>query len=308
MSVQGFVDANQLGITLVHEHILVDFIGADKVNPTRYNTEEVFTTVLPYLKELKAAGCDTFIECTPSYLGKDPELLRKLSLASRLNIITNTGYYGAVNHKFIPEHAYKETAGQLAARWVNEWENGIDGTAIRPGFIKISGDSSPITPLQQKLVQAAAITHLKTGLTIAMHTGNGKAAEEEYAILSANGVAAEAFVWVHAQSEKDFNYHITLAKKGVWVEFDGLNPDNVAQYVDFVLLMKKNNRLNRTLLSHDAGWYHVGELKGGNFRGFTTAFTDLMPALHKNGISRKETDQLFRVNPANAFTVSVRKK
>lgn len=307
MSVQGRIDAAEMGITLVHEHILVDFIGADQVDPSRYNSEEVYKIALPYLKELKALGCNTLIECTPSYLGKDPLLLKKLAEAANLNIITNTGYYGAVNHKFIPKHGFSETAEQLAARWIGEWENGLKNTGIRPGFIKISGDKGPITAIQQKLVKAAALTHLKTGLTITMHTGDGIAAEEEVKIVNGNGVAGQAFIWVHAQNEKDTNYHINLAKKGIWVEFDGLNPENINQYIDFVLLMKKNNLLHRTLIAHDAGWYHVGEPNGGNFRGFTFAFTDFIPGLLKKGITKKEIDQLFRDNPSKAFAINIRK-
>ena len=307
MSVKGRIDAAKMGMTLVHEHILVDFIGAEQANPSRYDSRVVFDKVLPYLKELKAAGFDTLFECTPSYLGKDPVLLKRLSEASDLNIITNTGYYGAINHKFIPKHGFSETAEQLAARWISEWKNGIENSGIRPGFIKISGDKGPITEIQQKLVKAAAITHLKTGLTIAIHTGDGAAAEEELAILNSNKVAGSAFVWVHPQSETDRNYHINLAKKGVWIEFDGLDPENINQYIDFVLLMKKNDLLNKTLISHDAGWYNVGENNGGNFRGFTLASTHFIPGLLKKGITQKEVDLIFRINPSRAFALNIRK-
>ena len=51
-------------------------------------------------------------------------------------MITNTGYYGAAGDKYVPQHAYEETVDQLADRWTGEWEDGIEGTGIRPGFIK----------------------------------------------------------------------------------------------------------------------------------------------------------------------------
>ena len=46
-TVRGPVPVAKLGSVLIHEHILVDFIGADKVNPGRYNTGEVLRTRFP---------------------------------------------------------------------------------------------------------------------------------------------------------------------------------------------------------------------------------------------------------------------
>jgi len=71
MTVKGEISAKQMGKTLPHEHVLVDFIGADSVSRDRYDQEEVIKVVLPYLKEVKELGCQTFIECTPAYLGRD---------------------------------------------------------------------------------------------------------------------------------------------------------------------------------------------------------------------------------------------
>ena len=139
--------------------------------------------VLPYLKQIKESGCQTFIECTPAYLGRDPLLLKELSISSGLNILTNTGYYGAGNNKYLPRFAFDESADQLSSRWVNEWENGIDGTGIRPGFIKIGVGSDSLSDLHKKIVTAAARTHLATGLTIASHTGPSLPAFQEIEIL-----------------------------------------------------------------------------------------------------------------------------
>jgi phosphotriesterase-related protein len=165
-----------LGVTLMHEHILVDFVGAAQVSASRYDPEDVVRAALPRLLELKKAGCQTLVECTPAYLGRDPALLRRLSQSSGIQIVTNTGYYGAAKDKFVPEQAYKETAAQLAQRWIREVEEGIDGTGIRPGFIKIGVDAGPLTEIDRKLVQAGALCHKETGLRLHVHSGNGVAA------------------------------------------------------------------------------------------------------------------------------------
>ena len=73
MTVKGPVLPGALGFTLPHEHVLVDFIGAEKVSPDRYDRDEVTQAVLPYLKQVKDLGCQTIFECTPAYLGRSTE-------------------------------------------------------------------------------------------------------------------------------------------------------------------------------------------------------------------------------------------
>jgi predicted metal-dependent phosphotriesterase family hydrolase len=308
MTVQGPVGADKLGITLPHEHVLVDFIGADSVSPARYNQDSAYFAILPHLVELKALGGSTLIECTPAYLGRDPMLLKRLSITSGLNIITNTGYYGAVGEKYYPAHAFTETAEQIAARWIAEWENGIEETDIRPGFIKLSADNGPLTETQRKVVKAAAITHLATGLTIGVHNGGGQPAQEELSILWSSGVAADAFIWIHAQNEKDSTLHKKLALLGAWIEFDGLNEDNITQYIHYFTYAKAQRFLHKVLISHDAGWYHVGEAGGGEYRGYNTLLNLLLPALAQAGLTQDEIDLVTQRNPAEAFAVRVRKR
>ncbi len=307
MSVTGILSPGKMGNTLIHEHVMVDFIGADETGPHRYDAEEVFNKALPYLLEVKKAGCTTFVECTPAYIGRDVKILKRLAEASGLNIITNTGYYGAAKEKYLPRHAYDESAEQLAERWTKEWREGIEGTGIFPGFIKTGVDNGPLSGVQKKLLKASALTHLSTGLSISAHTGNGEAALEEFAIIRDSGVDASAMRWVHAQLEKDKQIHVQVAKMGGWVEFDGISPESLDEHVDFVKNMKENGLLHRTLVSHDAGWYHVGEPGGGNFRPYTTLFEAFIPALEREGFTQGEINQLLVENPRESLAIWVRK-
>ncbi|MEX6688509.1 twin-arginine translocation signal domain-containing protein [Danxiaibacter flavus] len=306
MTVNGPIQPTQMKFTLTHEHILADFIGAEQYSKDRYNADEVFNTALPFLLEVKKLGCTTFIDCSPAYLGRDVQLFKRLSKASGLNIITNTGYYGAVNEKFLPKHVYTETSEQIAARWISEWKNGIDGTDIRPGFMKTSVDKAPLTPAQRKIIDAAAITHLATGLTIGVHTGNGDAANEQLEILKARNVAPSARIWIHAQSEPSETYYIETAKKGGWVSFDGVNPGTLQANLKYLQLMKKNNFLDLVLVSQDSGWYHVGEPKGGEYKNYNCIFTEFIPLLKQNGFTQSEIDKIFITNPAKAFEIKIR--
>lgn len=307
MTVNGPIPANQMGITLTHEHILVDFIGADSISEKRWDKSKVQKIVLPYLAQVKELGCKAFVDCTPAYLGRDPHLLKSISDSSGINILTNTGYYGAGNDKYLPRFAFEETEDQIAQRWIEEWDKGIEGTGVKPGFIKIGVANGSLSDLHKKLVIAAARTHLKTGLTIASHTGPSIPAFEELYILRKEGVSPEAFIWVHAQVEKDITTHIKAARMGAWISLDGINDNNLNDYVSMLKNMKENNVLGKVLLSHDAGWYHPGEEKGGEYRGYTTLFTKLLPLLRKENFSEKEIHQILVTNPSEAFTIRVRK-
>jgi phosphotriesterase-related protein len=304
MTVLGPVPAGSLGRTLMHEHVLVDFVGADKIAPGRYDPEEVFQKALPHLQKLKSVGCGTLVECTPAYLGRDPELLRRLSRASGLHIITNTGFYGAGHNKFLPEFAFSETAEQLAARWTREFEEGIAPTGIRPGLIKTGVEHGPLSETHAKLLSAAALTHLRTGLVIASHTGNGTAALAQLALLKERGVRPSAFIWVHAQNELATATHLEAAKQGAWVEFDGIPDKKFDRHIDLLLQMKEAGFLNRVLISRDAGWYHVGEPGGGEYRGYHSLFTEFLPAARKEGLSEDDSQTLLVRNPRRALSPS----
>ncbi len=305
-TVRGTVSPNQLGMTLMHEHVLVDFIGADKVSRDRYRPEEVFRVALPFLKQARELGCRTLVECTPAYLGRDPVVLKKLSEASRLQVLTNTGYYGAADDKYVPKHAYQETAGQLASRWIREFQHGIEGTGIKPGIMKIGVDAGPLSEIDAKIVRAAALTHLKTGLTIASHTGDGAAALQEIDLLKKEGVAPSAFVWVHAQIESQTEKHLKAAEQGAWIEFDGISEESLEQHVKLVKEMIDRGFVGQVLISQDAGWYNVGEPGGGKFRDYGTLFNQFIPALKKSGVSEAQIQKLLVDNPRKALEPKVK--
>jgi phosphotriesterase-related protein len=303
MSVLGPIAPQRLGRTLMHEHVMVDFIGADRIAPGRYDTEEVFLKVLPHLRKVKSAGCDTLVDCTPSYIGRDPELLRRLSQTSGLQMVTNTGFYGAAQDKFVPGFAYTETTGQLAARWVKEFEDGIPPSGVRPGIIKIGVDAGPLSEIDAKLVAAAAVTHQQTSLTIASHTGDGVAAMAQIAALTSHGVHPSGFIWVHAQNEPDTSFHLRAAASGAWVEFDGISRATAQKHVELVLGMNRAGHLDRVLLSQDSGWYHVGEPGGGDFRPYDILFTEYLPLLRRAGISERDVETLMVRNPRAVLTL-----
>lgn len=273
---------------------MVDFAGAANIRPGRYDAEEVASVARPHLEAIRALGCRRLIDCTPNFIGRDPKLLARLSRECRLEIWTNTGLYGASNFKYLPDFARRESAEELAARWIVEARDGIDG--IKPRLIKIGVNRGPLHPLDRKLVEAAVLTSRATGLTIACHTGDGAAALDQLAILQAARYSPAKWVWVHAQNERDHAIHERIARAGGWVEFDGINEKSLEWHLDSIRFMASRQLLHRTLISQDSGWYHVGEPGGGTYRPYTYLYTHFLPQ-----IDAAWRTQLLWTNPRKAF-------
>lgn len=307
MTVNGKLPNTAMGISLIHEHILVDFIGADKINSNRWNKEEVIGVILPYLTDLKKYGVNTFIDCTPAFLGRDVALLKELSIRSGLQIMTNTGYYGAVGNKYLPAWARTASANQLAQTWVKEFKDGVDNTKIKPGFIKIGVDPGPLSDLHKKLITAAGLTHKRTGLTICSHTGPAIPALEQIEVLKSMHIHPSAMVWTHAQNESDVNQLIKGARSGAWVSLDGLGWGEPEKYLETLIVLKSANLLPQVLISHDAGWYKPGEVSGGKINGYTRIFEEFIPLLKQKGFGEDLIHQLLVINPMKAFTIAVKK-
>lgn len=316
MTVTGPIAASDLGRTLVHEHVVVDFIGADRIDPRRYDADQAWKTALPHFQRLSRDGVKSLVECTPRFIGRNPTLLHRLSESSGLQVITNTGWYAAVNHKYLPPEARTETADQIAARWMKDWSEGIEGTGIRPGFLKLGTGNGPLPEIDAKLVRAAARVHRQTGLSIAIHTGDGAAALDELRLLREEGVRPEALIWVHAQNDPG-PIQIEAARLGAWISLDGysLAAPNVLRYPRFLVAHREAGTLHRVLVSHDDGWAVEGDdatgnsltlFANGNTVPFQSIFTRLLPDLRSQGFTDTDLHQLLVSNPQAALTLRIR--
>lgn len=332
MTVTGPITPGEMGRALIHEHVVVDFIGAARTTPQRYDQERAFHAALPHMRKLYERGVRTLVECTPRYIGRNAALLRRLSAASQVRIITNTGWYAAVDHKFLPPEAQTESAEKIAARWLAEWREGIredlpgnehsaekagaSAEPVRPGFLKLGTGSGPLPPVDAKLVRAAALAHRESGLSIAIHTGDGAAALDELRLLRGEKIAPSALIWVHAMNDPG-PVQIEAAKEGAWISLDGYSSalHNAPRFVKFLEAHRAAGTLNRVLLSHDDGWAVQGDaptggalalFENGNKAPYESIFTTLLPTLREKGFSEADIDQLLVVNPREALTIRKR--
>lgn len=308
VTVRGAIDDLSLGKTLVHEHILVDFSATDIISSNKYNLDNVIEKVRPFLEDIKKFGFTSFVDCTPSYIGRDPILLRKLSEILNMYILTNTGYYGAANDKYVPEFAYNEREEKIAERWIGEYREGILNTDIKPGFIKTGVDPGPLSHIDRKLILASAITHLETGLTIACHTSGEESALDVLKVVKTYRVSPSALIVVHADNIENKDVIFRLAEEGCWIEFDSVGSRPIEFHLELIGEMIERGFVSQLLVSQDAGWYRVEEPDGGinRFNPYTHIAKTLIPILNKD-MGENVVNTIFVENPAKAFSISIRK-
>jgi phosphotriesterase-related protein len=308
-TVLGPIARDQFGFALAHEHVMCDFIGADQTGSDRWNVDTVVRKMLPYLQQLKERGVTGFVDCTPAYIGRDPRVLKRLARETGLHVLTNTGYYGGAGDKFVPKHAYTETPDQLAARWIAEWQNGIENTGIKPGFMKIGvdeakGDPPQLSDIDAKLVRAAARTARRTGLAVTCHTGGGPAGLAATKLFISEGAAPARFIVAHSDGH-GIETNLAIAALGAWVSFDAIGRQPLTQHLKLVPAMIEKHA-DRLLLSQDNGWYWVEKQDGGEIRDFNYLSDTFLPALRKAGVDETLVRKLTVENPAQAFALAAR--
>lgn len=289
-SVLGEVDFKNLGVTLMHEHITWDRNGAESA--TLYKIEDVVNTMVPYLLELKRAGCSTFVDATTLGSGRDIEVLIKCSEASGLNILTNIGAWDGSNHdgKFVPNIIKEKTIDEIVEIWTEQFFNGIEGTKVKPAYIKIAlGDTGVITKFQEKILRAAARTSIKTKLPIQCHTIPADSAINAVKIVEEENLPLNKFIWVHSDVEQNLNVAMELAKKGIWIEFDYLGRVNDFKWhVEAIKKVIENNLLDHLLISQDAGTFYFGERNDkDSILPYDRLFKEFIPYCNDKGIGEE---------------------
>jgi len=190
--------------------------------------------------------------------------------------------------------------------WIRELTEGIEGTDVRAGFIKIAMSDDGPTPLEVRNLKAAALASQQTGAAIVGHTPNGAVARREMQILESTGLDPERFIWAHANLEPDPAVHLEAAQRGACVEFDAVGAEWQSQntLVDYTFALIEAGYAENILLSHDAGWYDPSQPDGrpeGGIRGYTALVEEFIPALRARGVTDDLVHLITVTNPTRAF-------
>lgn len=302
-TLRGPVDPDSLGLILPHEHLFTDLRGPSAPDYAQRDSESVLKVVAPFLADAAAVGVTALVECSTVGVGRNLSILRSLSETTPIYIIAPTGVY---RDAYIPESLREASEDELAELWTQELTEGIEGTSIRAGFIKLAMSDDGPTPLEVRNLKAAVKASQATGAVIASHTVGGTVARKEMAVLESAGHDLRRFVWIHAQTEPDISVLKEAARRGAYVELDtvGAPFQSQPELLDRVIALIEAGFLKNILLSHDAGWFDPSRLDGlpeGGYRGYTALVQNFIPALLARAVSEKQVDCMTVINPLEAF-------
>jgi len=302
-TIKGSVGIDSLGLILPHEHLFTDLRGPSAPDYAWAEPSAVVKVVGPYLEEASAAGVTALVECTPVGVGRNLSVLERLAEVSPIHIVMPTGVY---REAFIPASLRETGVDDLAELWIGELTEGIEGTSIRAGFIKLAVSDDGLTSLEVRNLQAATKASRQTGAVIASHTIGGKNAHKEMDVLENAGLTLDRFIWVHAQTEADLSVLKEAAQRGAYLELDSVGAPYQPQteLLEMTIALIDAGHADHLLLSHDAGWYNPARPDGmpdDGYRGYTSLTEDFIPALLARGISEEQIQHITVENPAKAF-------
>jgi phosphotriesterase-related protein len=171
-SVLGPLDASKLGFTLTHEHI------CRHPQAGSGGQAGLVAQAVARLEEARNAGIDTVIDVTPFDVGRDIRFGAEVARKSGMQIVACTG-----QHFFAPESYDSRSVQEIAATFIREIEQGIDGTDIRAGVIKVAARSGVMTPAEAKVFRAAARASQATGISGQTHTNSSERGGEAQAAI-----------------------------------------------------------------------------------------------------------------------------
>jgi phosphotriesterase-related protein len=337
-TVLGDVAPEAIGITLPHEHLLIDFTvmfsepaaASDKgrawepvslanlgwvrqhfnanLDNLRLTDERVAADEISLFKH---AGGRTVVDPTPSTLARDPLALARIARASGLNVVMGAGYYVAASH---PPDMDRRSVDELAREMIADVTSGVGDTGIRSGVIGEIGTTYPLGDNERKVLRAAVIAQRETGAPLMIHPGRHPAMPRELAeLVQKEGGDLRRTIMCHiCRTIADVRAVIDLAQTGIWLEYDlfGLensyypyNPSfdmpNDGGRMAHVLALIDAGHHGQVLLSHDIA-YKSSLTKYGGY-GYHHLLLNVVPRLRAKGLDDAGLTRLLVDNPARAF-------
>ncbi len=317
-TVTGRVRPEDLGTTLVHEHLLIGYPGwfMDALAP-KFRRADALSRGVDRMQELKGFGVTAFIDPCPIDLGRDVEFMADVATRSGMHIVCATG-------------AYKENEGlhytfgalpveDIEAIYVKELTEGIGASGIRAGFVKVATGAPAMTDYERKLLVAGGRAAARVGCPVLTHTDQASLGLEQIAILTAQGVPAHRILVGHSDGRDDHGYHRSLADRGAYVGFDRFGLEafiSDERRIESVCRMVDAGYTRSVCLSHDsvcASWLGRPVFGGRvvltpdalaasqpNWEA-THLFKRIVPRLRDRGLTDAHLRTIFVENPARYF-------
>jgi len=305
VTVTGPIHPEELGVTLSHDHLLVDAWG---MTPgfgdygTILDNEEI---AIAEMQRYRSAGGNAVCDPTNIGLGRNPEALKRISQASGVHIVMGCGWY---RERVYPSYVFEEHPDRLAARLIRELTEGVDGSAIRAGFIgEIGTERFHITPAQERVFRAAARAQRRVGCAIMTHTTHwGELALEQLDLLAEEGVPVDRIIVSHLGDRPGVHWLLPIAERGAWIDVDNLGFADYAPLevrADNVVALWRAGFGSRIMLSNDICQLNQLSYYGGC--GYQNVITNFYPLLRARGLTQDQITAMTVTNPSRAFAYEV---
>lgn len=309
-TVQGPIEAGDLGIVLVHEHLRFRDEAVAANWPSRYDSEAETAAAITAVTAARERGVATIVEPTAMFGGRDVRFLRHVAEATGVQIVPCTGIY---TFDFLPPYFENRTEDEIAEHYVEDIERGIQGTDIRAAFIKCAADAPGVNERVEKLHRAAARASLQTGAPIMAHSRPASdTGPRQVDILLEEGVDPAKVQVAHTGDSDDLDYIEGLIDRGVWVGLDrfGLNfPLPHQARLDTTAELLRRGYARRLLFSQDycatIDWYTPAAIAGMFEQGLVhpqmsmaLLFDEVVPWLREGGVLDDDDFRtIFQENP-----------
>ena len=339
-TVSGPISPDELGVTLVHEHVMADNTslfhaptdGARADEPVtmenlwwvRNNPVKNLDNLRPPTVEVAAqelrlyqdAGGRTVVDPTPQ--GKNPNPLGVRSVAEKtgLNIILGCGWYRAPTH---PKDVAAMTDDQIFDRLLEDVTVGVGDSDVRAGIIGEIGCSVPLHRDEERILRAAAAVQRQTGVALSIHPpfSSREMLDRVTAFITAEGCDLTRVIFCHiCWAGYDLDTKKNLAEQGSYLAFDTFGhidivnipndggfinpPGDLERVLAFVELVRLGYA-NRLLLGQDIAWKTQMTVAGG--AGYGHVLRNVVPLLRASGVSDEDVDEILVQNPKRVLTV-----
>ncbi|WP_216913229.1 phosphotriesterase family protein [Nocardia noduli] len=316
-TVRGPVPLDQLGPTLIHEHLIMISAEFEKFYPElawSLPREEVVDKVAAALQEVRERGITTILDCTAFFHGRDMEFVKEVNDRVDMNIIVSSGIY---TFDFLPysvSHRPSDPVEKdmLTRMFVRDITVGVGDSGVKAQSIKVATDLAGITPNNERILRAAASASAQTGAPITVHTHPAdQLGPSIQKILSEYGADLTKVVIGHSGDTSDLDYLRGLMDAGSMAGFDrfGLYMPGTAtleERLDTVATLCGEGYADRIGLSHDAVLYSDWSPPGAALKRFPTWVPThvsdvVVPGLRERGVSDADIDTMMVSAPASLF-------
>jgi phosphotriesterase-related protein len=301
-TVQGAVDAGELGVVLVHEHVRFRDEAVAAEWPGRYDEQLEYDAALVAVKAAKERGVETIVDPTAMFGGRDVRFMKRVADETGVRIVACTGIY---SYDHLPHYFENRDVDVMADHFVEDIEIGIQGTEIKAAFLKCAADAAGVTANVEKIHRAVARASVQTGAPIMAHSMPAVATgPRQVEIFAEEGVDMAKVEIAHCGDSEDVGYIEGLIESGVYVGLDRYG-------LEMYLPMEKRNataaellrrgHTERVMISQDfcatIDWFppEAAEVfeTAGAIRNWsmTLVFDEVVPALRELGVM---DDEVFR--------------